>query len=569
MEAGLTFDIGKVPFSYPGAYYTIQKFGEDGGEPAGIYLRSLHQDAWQPRGIQLIAEREGREIPWVKTGARPYELCLEADGGKAVFCFAGSQNLFFRTEGIGLRLRYVRASQMTRRSENQWETNCPGQNMKAVLEMRSGRCAEEYEWDGDNAVSACHHLSEAAEGMLCLVRNQGSGMAGLQEKEGGYSEYRKAAERAFAGWNQAGRKETVSFPEAWELAVYLNWSSLVDRCGQIPIRTMYASKASMVGIWSWDHCFHALGALQADPKMAWEQWSLMFYRQAADGSLPDRMDDGNCYWSFSKPPVHGFFLSYLQNAGLRLGEKEKRFAADHLEAWTEYWLRYHDSDGDGIAEYDNGNDSGWDNNTVMAEGGPLESPDLTVWLMLQMDCLAELRAELGEGEAAQRWRERSRCTMEKFTEHFWDEDTGCMTGRLSGSHKRVYADSLLLYLPLLLGERLDRGIRDRMIAQLKQEGGFRTPYGLATERLSSKWYCPDGYWRGPIWAPSTFLICVGLKRCGEVAFAEELRQRFLKLCAESMTMAENYNAQTGEPLRDQALVWTASVFLAMASEPGE
>ena len=88
---------------------------------------------------------------------------------------------------------------------------------------------------------------------------------------------------------------------------------------------------------------------------------------------------------------------------------------------------------------------------------------------------------------------------------------------------------------------------------------------LATESPASPLYKNDGYWRGPIWAPSTLLLYDGLRACGRADLARRVAERFCRMCAKS-GFAENYDALTGEGLRDRAYTWTASVFLVLAAE---
>lgn len=90
-----------------------------------------------------------------------------------------------------------------------------------------------------------------------------------------------------------------------------------------------------------------------------------------------------------------------------------------------------------------------------------------------------------------------------------------------------------------------------------------TEWGLATERLDSGHYEADGYWRGPIWAPSTVLIEDGLRRSGHADLADEITRRFRRLCERS-GFAENFDALTGAGLRDRAYTWTASAYLLLA-----
>ncbi|MFW6066216.1 MAG: hypothetical protein ACOC9S_05295, partial [Planctomycetota bacterium] len=52
---------------------------------------------------------------------------------------------------------------------------------------------------------------------------------------------------------------------------------------------------------------------------------------------------------------------------------------------------------------------------------------------------------------------------------------------------------------------------------------------------------------------------------GEADFARDVARRFCRTCTCS-GMAENFNALTGDGLRDRAYTWTSAVFLILASE---
>lgn len=102
---------------------------------------------------------------------------------------------------------------------------------------------------------------------------------------------------------------------------------------------------------------------------------------------------------------------------------------------------------------------------------------------------------------------------------------------------------------MVLGERLPREVGDRLAERIAEH---LTRHGLATEHADSPHYQPDGYWRGPIWAPAT-------------GPADDVSGRFRHLC-ETSGFAENFDALTGEGLRDRACTWTASSYLLLADE---
>jgi glycogen debranching enzyme len=104
-----------------------------------------------------------------------------------------------------------------------------------------------------------------------------------------------------------------------------------------------------------------------------------------------------------------------------------------------------------------------------------------------------------------------------------------------------------------------------LVKGLTEQGRFMTPHGFASEALSSKYYTADGYWRGPIWAPTTMLMVEGLDSVGETSLARKLREEFCQMAQQS-GMYENFDAVTGEGLRDPAYTWTSSVYLIFAHQ---
>jgi len=326
---------------------------------------------------------------------------------------------------------------------------------------------------------------------------------------------------------------------------------------------MLMSKNWMNAVWSWDHCFNAMALIQLMPEFAWDQYMLMFDRQAPDGALPDSLTDRETYWAYSKPPIHGWALLWLMANSKSINEERLAEVYPRLVRWTNWYFQFRDDDHDGLPQYDHGNDSGWDNATVFRSGPAIETPDLAAYLVLQMDALSNIARRLGREQESEEWKRRAEGLLQQLISTYWR--SGHFVGLRSFDHSVVEADSLLLYLPIMLGKQLPEAIRQKLIADLKQSGKFLTGNGVATERLGSPYYESDGYWRGPIWAPSTLMIVDGLESSGEYEFARELKLRYCRMAVKS-GFAENYDAVSGRGLRDPAYTWSASVFLIFAHQ---
>jgi glycogen debranching enzyme len=240
-----------------------------------------------------------------------------------------------------------------------------------------------------------------------------------------------------------------------------------------------------------------------------------------------------------------------------------REAYDKLSLQTRWWLEFRDRDHNGLCEYDHGNDSGWDNATAFRFPPPVELPDLQTFLVLQMETLADLARRLGrDGESAE-WLDRSRALLARLCERCFTPD-GRPLARKAFSDETDEPDCLLLFLPVLLGDRLPAPLRESLVRELASDR-FLTEWGFATESPRSPHYTPDGYWLGPIWAPVMLLLIDGLRACGEDAFARDVEDRFLRLFVQSGS-AEHFDALTGRGLRDPAYTWASAVFLTLLGD---
>ena len=186
--------------------------------------------------------------------------------------------------------------------------------------------------------------------------------------------------------------------------------------------------------------------------------------------------------------------------------------------------------------------------------------DLAAFLVLQLHQLASLAGELGRPEEAARWTRTAAETQTAMLDQLWNGDRFVTRGVDTGD--TWSSSSLLDLMPIVLGEHLPDDVSGVLAERLQ---AHLTHYGLATELPTSPHYRSDGYWRGPIWAPATVLIEDGLRRAGHEHLADEISARFRALC-ETSGFAENFDALTGEGLRDRAYTWTASSYLLLARD---
>jgi glycogen debranching enzyme len=349
---------------------------------------------------------------------------------------------------------------------------------------------------------------------------------------------------------------------AADLAAYVLWSATVSPRGFLGRESVLMSKHWMDKVWSWDHCFNAL-ALSALPELAIAQFRTPFDHQEASGALPDSVTHSEVLYNFVKPPIHGWALQKLRaETSVTISAEELAEIYAGLARWTRFWLDARRVIGHALPHYQHGNDSGWDNSTMFDTHRVVEAPDLAAFLVIQLDSLVRLAEELGTGESNV-WRILRDETVEALVGELWDGRQFVARGPIDRTASS--STSLLNLMPIVVAGRLDRAIVDRLVDGI---AAHLTDWGLATEHPNSPHYEDDGYWRGPIWAPSTVLIEDGLRRAGSIDLADRISERFRRLC-ESSGFAENFDALKGTGLRDRAYTWTASAYLLLAREATE
>ncbi|HEY2557238.1 MAG TPA: glycogen debranching protein, partial [Diaminobutyricibacter sp.] len=342
-------------------------------------------------------------------------------------------------------------------------------------------------------------------------------------------------------------------------AAYVLWSATVAPSGFFAREAILMSKHWMDKVWSWDHCFNALALAAADVDAALDQFLLPFDHQDPTGALPDSVAHSELLYNYVKPPIHGWaFQGIRERATRELTTAELTTVYDRLASWTGFWLRSRRAPGHRLPYYQHGNDSGWDNSTTFDADRVIESPDLAAFLILQLDTLADLALELSIAD--QQWSALAGDLEAALLEQLWTGDRFIARSATTGEASST--TSLLNALPIVLGQRLPHAVAQHLATQIESH---LTEWGPATELVESDRYEADGYWRGPIWAPSTALIEDGLRRAGFAALADTISARFQALCERS-GFAENFDAISGAGLRDRAYTWTASAYLVLASD---
>ena len=561
------FDIAHTPLSFPGSWLGVSPVLAEGVQARDLHLVS-HRNGMHPV-LSLTPTRRGERTGtrWHATpGGLTWSLPEPGGTDRVELVFAGPDILRIRGRGLGFQLGAA-AGELTPYAGSYAFTDPDATVVFTSYETghryRLTVLSGEARLIGDQALGTATRavrIPDGQTGWEVQVTEYRSGRARPVEAV----TFEQVAARTRALFHAFAASVTadpdqVTGPAGF--AAYVLWSALVAPDGFVRRPSMLMSKHWMDKVWAWDPCFNALALAAGQPELALHQFLAMFDHQDSTGALPDSVTHSEILFNFVKPPVHGWAFARLRerlSRPLTRGEVADVFRK--LSRWTDFWLAHRRAPGSALCHYEHGNDSGWDNSTVFATERLVESADLAAFLVLQLEVLAGLARELGLGDLAGERGDQAAEMRRALLSTLWDGRQFRARGLASGELRS--SDSLLDLMPIVLGDSLPADVRAALILGLR---AHLEPAGLATERTSSPLYQADGYWRGPVWAPSTVLVADGLRRAGDSVLANQVAASYRWACEQS-GFAENFDAITGHGQRDRAYTWTASGYLILAKD---
>ncbi|MFG2857242.1 amylo-alpha-1,6-glucosidase [Streptomyces mirabilis] len=565
-RSGPAFSIHDIPFSTHGSWFGISPVLGEKTRADDLHLVS-HQNGMHAVLCFVPVDATTGERVETRVTATPSQLSWTHESGHIDLAYESPDTVRLRGRKAGLRI--TAAAQTLTPFTGTYFYRDPVDGAHVFTSYETGRRYRITVLSGIvREISGSQSLGGAERGLTVTAEADAIWEAAVQELDSARRPYSSSttfdevvatAERAIGAFTDAIAPWRSPGTPAAELAAYVLWSATVDPAGLVRRPAVLMSKHWMDKVWSWDHCFNALALASGAPALAWNQFALPFDHQDESGALPDSVTHSEVLRNFVKPPIHGWTLAHLRR---RLSEPLSRAqlaaAYDMLRRWTDFWLTARRAPGANLPHYQHGNDSGWDNATTFDPERVVVTADLAAFLALQLRELGALATELGLPAAARDWLRVAEATQTAMLDELWTGEKFLARGADSGD--TWSSSSLLDLMPIVLGEHLPENLGKALAVRIE---AHLTPYGLASELPASPHYRPDGYWRGPIWAPATVLIEDGLRRAGHHRLADEISARFRGLC-ETHGFAENFDALTGTGLRDRAYTWTASSYLLLA-----
>jgi len=429
-----------------------------------------------------------------------------------------------------------------------------------------------WEWRDSGEVTLSTQLPPLrAIGALIAV-GVGDGAANAVEKLNAVGEMNgEKAEAVTQLWLKEALGE-LSFkrvPEDLRLPYALSAYSLISnaktphglfgkRIACFPNRGTYASH------YLWDSCFQSLGLSFFNRRIAADGLRILVENQEADGKVPQFVCATWHRPGASQPPLIGW-------AAWRLDEEfgDEQLLKDIYQPlcrFVNWWFEKRDEDRDGLVEYSEALESGWDNSPRF-DDGMIEPVELNSFLYREMTVLSKTAALMNRPDESDRWSRRADELGKRIREGLCDEQDGIFYDRLFDSHKFVRIQTPASFAPLWCAVPIERESAKKMIERyLLNPDCFYGDYPFPTVAYNHPKCEPAHWWRGPIWPNMAWMCAEVLRSYGYDKEWRAAAERLVKMMAQGGEPHELYDCKTGKPLGAPQLGWSCSLFMQLVQD---
>jgi glycogen debranching enzyme len=153
---------------------------------------------------------------------------------------------------------------------------------------------------------------------------------------------------------------------------------------------------------------------------------------------------------------------------------------------------------------------------------------------------------------------------EAALEQLWDPLTTQYYSRNFYSHELLKEPSIASLMPLYAGI-VSKERAKQIVKTLENKHLYGPTYPVPSAPLNSPWFYEKGYWQGPTWINTNWMIIDGLRRLGFKSHSEALSEATIELVNKS-GMNEYFSPVNGEPCGSDNFSWTAALIIDLVSQ---
>ncbi|MDO8586384.1 MAG: trehalase family glycosidase [Armatimonadota bacterium] len=345
-------------------------------------------------------------------------------------------------------------------------------------------------------------------------------------------------------------------------AVYQLLSNTKAPRGRLKHPAGYPSRGVYCTEFLWDVAFSSIAVAQFNQRLAEGYLLNLVENQEADGKIPMFICATWNRPGESEPPLIAWSAWSLYEKS----RNKKLISAVYrpLGRMVEWWFKNRDQDGNGVVEYQDPLESGWDNSPRF-DAGRIEGVDLNAYLNREMRLLAKMAKVLGKQEDADEWERRTAEHAERVSAVLFDPENEIYYDRLVEQKSLLKILTPASFTPLWTGmpapEKTARSMIERYLLDPDR---FFGKYPFPTVAYNEPTYTPGGWWRGPVWVNIAWIMVETLKANGFEKESMEASSRLIDMMLGNDELYELYNSSTGKGQGCPGYGWTCAVFMEMA-----
>ncbi len=532
------FPVSTYKFSRAGAWMSLSidnvKYGK--GTLTLTTCRGNRTHGQSSEGSKLFTiypTFDGKRIAFASQQIGPAEFVLHTRRGDIRFTWATVTRLMAEGDP-GMGLEWVRTAapyeSVRERKDGAWESIPQHANPLCFKGLEGSGFAfkDSWSWYSLNATNVDGFTSPGPDGRFTLAVDEFSYMVKVPED---YGTYAQGKADMLADW-EAFRAKYPKLAEPYarkaEETAYTLWMMQLAPSELTPHWMMQMFPGVMAS--QWQQVQNGV-SLQDCTELSRNLLLAPLERQGADGQLADSYDDAQLETGGIKPPIYGWAIKNI----LSHHDMGKEWPREDLERlyegagkWAMWFMNCRDDDGDGLPGFDNGAECGFDEVTAFWEGKSMATPDLCAFEVLNFEAQGDLAKILGKPQAEiDGWYQKSKDLLKLMLEKMWNgEHFVCLK---QYTHEPVFSESILFYIPLILGSRLPADVLDKLTARLLRENRILSPYGIGSEDMTSDVFQMIGVKMGcgAISPPGQLYILTGLWEGGKKQEAKLIIDRYL------------------------------------------
>jgi len=155
--------------------------------------------------------------------------------------------------------------------------------------------------------------------------------------------------------------------------------------------------------------------------------------------------------------------------------------------------------------------------------------------------------------------ERAKLGKHAVTDKLWDPFSGQFYSRNFVTHKLIKEPSIATLMPLYAGA-VNEAQEASLLRLISSKDNFGTQFPLPSVPVSYSWYKELGYWQGPTWINTNWLVIDGLRRLNHDTLAEKITKKTIELVSINGPY-EYFSAKSGKPAGAKKFSWTAALII--------